>query len=118
MNDAIVAKTRLQLRIGSDFYQYNTLRILRSIVENEGFLKLYRGIAAPISVEPIKRATKFTANEQYAALFKYLSGREKLNLVLSIATGIFAGWTEAIVVVGSELVKIRMQAKENVLYSS
>lgn len=78
---------------------------------------LYRGIIAPILVEAPKRATKFAANEQYSALFKNLAKRAELNQPLSIATGVCAGSTEAFVVVSFELVKIRMQDKDSVLFS-
>jgi len=43
-----------------------------------------------------------------------LSGDGKVNQAQSIMAGSMAGATEAVVVVPFELVKIRLQAKENV----
>ena len=72
---------------------------------------------APVMVEAPKRATKFAANEQYSRLYLKLMGREKMTQSLSILTGVSAGITEAFVVVSFELVKIRMQDRNNVNFT-
>lgn len=68
---------------------------------------------APVLVEAPKRATKFAANEQYSKLYMNLTGSTKMTQPLSVLTGVSAGITEAFVVVSFELVKIRMQDKNN-----
>lgn len=68
---------------------------------------------APVLVEAPKRATKFAANEEYSKLYLALTGKTKMNQPLSVLTGVSAGITEAFVVVSFELVKIRMQDRNN-----
>lgn len=87
------------------------MRALRDIVANEGFSRLYRGIAAPILIEAPKRAIKFAANDYYSKLYKEYFQMEHMTQKLSILTGMSAGMTEAFLVVALELVKIRMQDK-------
>lgn len=41
---------------------------LVNIVKTEGASRLYRGILPPLMVEPLKRAGKFTFNEEYKKL--------------------------------------------------
>ena len=77
------------------------------IVRNEGFSRLYRGIAAPIMMEAPKRATKFAANDSWGIFYRNIFGMEKVNQPLAILTGATAGATEAFVVVPFELVKIK-----------
>lgn len=62
-------------------------------------------------MEAPKRATKFSANDSWGAVYRNLFGVEKMNQSLSVLTGATAGATEAIVVVPFELVKIRLQDK-------
>jgi solute carrier family 25 2-oxodicarboxylate transporter 21 len=66
-----------------------------------------------VSTAP-KRATKFAANEQYSQLVKKMYGRPDMTQSMSILAGVMAGCTEAFVVVSFELVKIRLQDKNNV----
>ena len=104
-------KTRAQLATtGSP----SIVATLREIVQKEGFKRLYKGIAAPILVEAPKRAIKFSANDQYKTLFQSHFASKQL---LSIATGVSAGCTEAFIVVPFELVKIRLQDK-NTIYKN
>jgi solute carrier family 25 (mitochondrial 2-oxodicarboxylate transporter), member 21 len=81
----------------------------KKIVKNEGFSRLYRGIASPIMMEAPKRATKFAANDSWGLFYRNLFGVEKATQPLAILTGATAGATEAFVVVPFELVKIRLQ---------
>jgi len=106
-----VVKTRFQLQTGGS--KQSIIGAISSIVKNEGFATLYRGIIPPILVEAPKRATKFAANEQYTVLYKRLFGIDKMTQSLSIATGVSAGCTEAVLIVPFELVKIRLQDKSN-----
>lgn len=82
-----------------------------NIVKQDGFSKLYRGIVPPILMEAPKRAVKFTANSTYAGMLRDANGN--LSQTNAIYCGMGAGVTEAFVVVPFELVKIRLQAKEN-----
>lgn len=110
-----MVKTRFQLQVGKGGGEgYTSIAdCFRKIIKTEGFGRLYRGILAPILVEAPKRATKFAANEQYSKLYLDLFGKSKMDQKLSVLTGVSAGITEAFVVVSFELVKIRMQDKNN-----
>jgi solute carrier family 25 2-oxodicarboxylate transporter 21 len=74
---------------------------------------LYRGIFAPVLVEAPQRAVKFSANEVYTKLYLKLFNKTTVDQPLSIATGMSTGATEAFVIVSFDLVKIRMQDKNN-----
>ena len=102
-----MVKTRSQLSTGSSTGVWATLR---GIVQEEGFTRLYRGLSSPIVAEAPKRAAKFTFNEKY----KQMLGAEHYGLA-----GTLAGMSEALVNTPFEVIKVRMQAKENVgRYSS
>jgi hypothetical protein len=73
---------------------------------------MYRGIVPPILVEAPKRAVKFAANSAYQPLFAPKNGGP-LTRSGAVAAGVCAGCTEAFLVVPFELVKIRLQAREN-----
>jgi solute carrier family 25 (mitochondrial 2-oxodicarboxylate transporter), member 21 len=75
---------------------------------------MYRGILPPILVEAPKRAVKFAANEEYSKVYLKLFNQPKMTQPISVLTGVSAGITEAFLVVSFELVKIRMQDKNNV----
>lgn len=63
-------------------------------------------------VEAPKRAIKFGANDQYKKLYKNQFGFTD-GIPLSMLTGMSAGITEAMIVSGPDLLKIRMQDKRN-----
>ncbi|ORZ40770.1 mitochondrial carrier domain-containing protein [Catenaria anguillulae PL171] len=111
-----VVKTRFQLQVGKggpDGYT-SIADCFRKIIKQEGFGRLYRGILPPILVEAPKRATKFAANEQYTAMYKKMFNVQgKMPQHLVTLTGVSAGCTEAFLVVSFELVKIRLQDKNN-----
>ncbi|KAJ1990284.1 hypothetical protein GGI25_004468 [Coemansia spiralis] len=109
-----VAKTRLMLQVGKGNDQYKSIfDVFRRIIKEEGASRLYRGILPPIMVEAPKRAIKFAANDTYAPMFMKTFHQDKLTQPLAILTGVSAGITEALIVATPELVKIRLQAKEN-----
>eukprot|EP01113_Clastostelium_recurvatum_P026632 TRINITY_DN3196_c0_g1_i2.p1 TRINITY_DN3196_c0_g1~~TRINITY_DN3196_c0_g1_i2.p1 ORF type:complete len:291 (-),score=58.12 TRINITY_DN3196_c0_g1_i2:107-979(-) len=113
-----VVKTRLQLQTAASSQQYTGVgNAFRTIVQQEGFFSLYRGIISPILAEAPKRAAKFTFNELYKGL---LVGKEgKLVGWKYAAAGSLAGMSEALINCPFEVVKVRMQAKENLaLYRS
>jgi len=85
----------------------------RKIIKNEGFSRLYRGIAAPILMEAPKRATKFAANDEWGKIYRKMFGVSEMNQSISVLTGASAGATESFVVVPFELVKIRLQDKKS-----
>mmetsp|Transcript_49633 Transcript_49633/g.124800 ORF Transcript_49633/g.124800 Transcript_49633/m.124800 type:complete len:282 (+) Transcript_49633:93-938(+) len=103
-----VVKTRAQLATGRTPGIWATLR---NIATTEGPLGLYRGIAAPIMAEAPKRACKFACNEIYKGLYAREDGT--LTLPRTFAAGASAGVTEALINCPFELVKVRLQAKEN-----
>jgi solute carrier family 25 2-oxodicarboxylate transporter 21 len=109
-----VVKTRFQLQVGKGPGGYTSIMdCLKRIVQQEGASHLYRGILPPLLIEAPKRAIKFAANEQYTALFQRLSGESKPTQAISVLSGISAGVTEVFIICGFELVKIRMQDKNN-----
>jgi len=117
-----VVKTRLQLQTklapAEGAHYTGVYDAFRRIIKEEGFSKLYRGIASPIFAEAPKRAVKFATNEQYKSFFSYLTGG-KLQVYHHVLSGSLAGMTEAFVNCPFEVVKVRMQAKDNLgLYKS
>jgi len=107
-----VVKTRMQLDVGK-----GTLGLagtFKSIIAQEGFGRLYRGLVPPLLMEAPKRATKFAANDFWGKTFLTMTGKTKMDQPLSILTGLSAGATESFVVVPFELVKIRLQDKASI----
>jgi len=89
----------------------------RTIVAEEGFANLYRGILAPILAEAPKRAVKFASNEQFKPVFSDKNGKLS-NLGASFA-GAAAGMTEAFINCPFEVIKVRMMSPDALkLYSS
>lgn len=84
-----------------------------SIVKQEGFGRLYRGLVPPLLLEAPKRAVKFAANDFWGKTYLGWSGETKMTQQLSILTGCSAGATESFVVVPFELVKIKLQDKSS-----
>lgn len=110
-----VVKTRIQLQVGGaaaggDTYT-GVIDCFTKIVKNEGPLRLYRGISAPILMEAPKRATKFAANDEWGKVYRLAFGMQTMNQPLAVLTGATAGATELFVVTPFELVKIRLQDK-------
>ncbi|KAH9974405.1 mitochondrial carrier domain-containing protein [Lactifluus volemus] len=104
-----VVKTRMQLERGKS--SAGLLGSFRSIIREEGFGRLYRGLVPPLLLEAPKRATKFAANDFWGKTFRQMSGETEMTRQLSIITGCSAGATESFVVVPFELVKIKLQDK-------
>lgn len=78
------------------------------MLKNEGVLRFYRGLLAPLMQEPLKRSVKFVGNKAYNNL---IIGDSKPSLAKKSACGFLAGMTEATFISPFEAVKIRMQAK-------
>eukprot|EP01098_Paradermamoeba_levis_P009907 TRINITY_DN4148_c0_g1_i4.p1 TRINITY_DN4148_c0_g1~~TRINITY_DN4148_c0_g1_i4.p1 ORF type:complete len:255 (-),score=45.94 TRINITY_DN4148_c0_g1_i4:148-912(-) len=109
-----VVKTRFQLKVGEN--KASIFSTMAEIVKNEGFSRLYRGIVPPILMEAPKRAVKFAANDFYSGIFSAKdakTGKLVQSQASAVAAGVSAGCTEAVVIVPFELIKIRLQAKEN-----
>ncbi|KAI0061255.1 mitochondrial carrier [Artomyces pyxidatus] len=104
-----VVKTRMQLETGKT--SLGLVGSFQSIIKQEGFGRLYRGLVPPLLLEAPKRATKFAANDFWGKTFKQLTGEKEMTQRLSIVTGCSAGATESFVVVPFELVKIKLQDK-------
>eukprot|EP01132_Coremiostelium_polycephalum_P003705 gene3705-4617_t len=104
-----VVKTRAQLHVGQGGSMFTALV---HMIKHDGF-KMYRGILPPILVEAPKRAIKFASNRFYEKKILDFYGNLKPTQGQAIGAGVLAGITEAFVVVPFELVKIRLQAKEN-----
>jgi solute carrier family 25 (mitochondrial 2-oxodicarboxylate transporter), member 21 len=101
-----VVKTRMQL--AAEKGGAGVLGSLRAIVAEGGVGRLYRGIAAPMVQEPIKRSIKFTGNQFYSSLLP------DDNLQSRFASGWLAGCTECFGIAPFEVVKVRMQASNRV----
>lgn len=106
-----VVKTRMQLETGKA--KHGMVGTLSSIVREEGFGRLYRGLVPPLLLEAPKRAVKFAANDFWGKTYMGFSGESKMTQQLSILTGCSAGATESFVVVPFELVKIKLQDKSS-----
>ncbi|EGG14146.1 mitochondrial substrate carrier family protein [Cavenderia fasciculata] len=104
-----VVKTRAQLQVGQSQSMFTSLV---QMIRHDGF-RMYRGIVPPLAVEAPKRAIKFASNKFYEQKILAFYGNSKLTQKQAICSGIGAGVTEAFIVVPFELVKIRLQAKEN-----
>lgn len=102
-----VLKTRQQISVESQ----SMLTISKNILKNEGPLTFYRGLSSPVIGEFIKRGVKFGCNEQYKQFF--VDDRGHLSNWGASGAGALAGMTEACVNCPFEVVKVRMQAKEN-----
>lgn len=88
------------------------VQVFFNLIREAGVGRLYRGIMPLILMEAPKRAVKFGSNELYKPLFANKKG--ELIGPGAVAAGALTGVTEACVIVPFELVKVRMQAKENV----
>jgi solute carrier family 25 2-oxodicarboxylate transporter 21 len=99
----------MQLETGKA--KHGMVGTLSSIVKEEGFGRLYRGLVPPLLLEAPKRAVKFAANDFWGKTYMGLSGESKMTQQLSVLTGLSAGATESFVVVPFELVKIKLQDK-------
>ncbi|KAL6045013.1 Mitochondrial inner membrane transporter, exports 2-oxoadipate and 2-oxoglutarate from the mitochond [Balamuthia mandrillaris] len=114
-----VVKTRLQLQSAADARYTSVLGTFKDIIKTEGAANFYRGIISPILAEAPKRAMKFSANEQYKKLWLHVQGPSiaggegKPSQFGFVACGAAAGMTEATVNCPFELVKVRMQARQN-----
>ncbi|TFY76577.1 hypothetical protein EWM64_g7433 [Hericium alpestre] len=106
-----VVKTRMQLATGKT--SMGLVGSFQTIIREEGFGRLYRGLVPPLLMEAPKRATKFAANDFWGKTFKKMAGEDTMTQNLSIVTGCSAGATESFVVVPFELVKIRLQDKSS-----
>ncbi|KAK7468453.1 hypothetical protein VKT23_002965 [Stygiomarasmius scandens] len=105
-----VVKTRMQLSTEKSQGLFGSFK---TIIREEGFGRLYRGLVPPLLLEAPKRAVKFAANDFWGKTYLGLSGEAKMNQQLSVLTGCSAGATESFVVVPFELVKIRLQDKNS-----
>jgi len=113
-----VIKTRMQLQgqAGSSSAYKNMFHAFYTIFKQEGILNLYRGIISPIFAETPKRAIKFSANESYKDLIvANLLGNDytKVQPQHLAFCGAAAGTTKAFINCPFEVIKVRMQAKEN-----
>ncbi|KAG1750442.1 mitochondrial carrier [Suillus paluster] len=111
LGDMSQVKTRMQLETGKG--KHGMVGTMSSIVREEGFGRLYRGLVPPLLLEAPKRAVKFAANDFWGKTYMGLSGDSKMTQQLSILTGCSAGATESFVVVPFELVKIKLQDKSS-----
>ncbi|OSX56656.1 hypothetical protein POSPLADRAFT_1050557 [Postia placenta MAD-698-R-SB12] len=102
-------KTRMQLETGKS--TTGLVGAFKTIIKEEGFGRLYRGLVPPLLLEAPKRATKFASNDFWGKTYLKMTGDDKMTQQLSILTGCSAGATESFVVVPFELVKIRLQDK-------
>ncbi|KAG1873782.1 mitochondrial carrier [Suillus subluteus] len=109
LGDMTQVKTRMQLETGKA--KHGMVGTLSSIVREEGFGRLYRGLVPPLLLEAPKRAVKFAANDFWGKTYMGFSGESKMTQQLSVLTGCSAGATESFVVVPFELVKIKLQDK-------
>jgi len=115
-----VVKTRFQLQTGpvgraaagASSQSYTSIvDAFSKIIRHEGFFNLYRGIISPILAEAPKRAAKFTFNDIYQNMLRDKNGH--LAEWKYVLAGSLAGASEGLINCPFEVVKVRMQAKEN-----
>ena len=97
---------------------YGPLGTARVIVQKDGFIGLYRGLTAVYTGIVPKMALRFLTFEQYK---DWLSTYTSLGRSTSatFTAGLFAGLTEAILVVTpAEVCKIRMQSESNIQFKN
>jgi len=83
----------------------------RGIVENEGFLALWKGWGPLVSGVMVKKAIRFSSFAQYKATFSDKKG--KLSNSHRFLGGVVAGTIETVTVVTpSEMVKVRLQTEK------
>jgi len=104
-----LVKTRNQLRKDRSLSMYQTLR---EVVKDKGVFGMYRGIISPWMAEAPKRAWKFSMNEHFKTYF--ITADKKLSNKGAAGAGALAGMSEVIINCPFEVVKVRMQAKENI----
>ncbi|CAM9167118.1 unnamed protein product [Choristocarpus tenellus] len=88
------------------------MSILKDIVRTEGPQNLYRGVMSPVFAEAPKRAAKFSLNETYKGALRKEDGT--LPGLRAAIAGSLAGMSECSVNTPFEVIKVQMQAKENV----
>jgi len=104
-----LVKTRNQLRRDRSLTMYQTLK---EVVRDKGIFGMYRGIISPWMAEAPKRAWKFSMNEHFKSYF--VTKDKKLSNKGAAAAGALAGMSEVVINCPFEVVKVRMQAKENI----
>lgn len=101
-------KTRLQIG------QFNGIfHCIQGTLRNEGPSGFYKGILPPLIVETPKRAIKFTAFDHYSNGFNLLESKLPEWARFSLS-GLFTGFTEAVLVCPFEVVKVRLQSELNI----
>jgi len=111
-----VVKTRFQLQVGKSAAEgayTGVVDCFTKIVRNEGFATLYRGLIPPVVVESPRRAIKFAAYEQFSKFYRGVFKTDEVTRGISVLSGASGGCIEGALVVGFEIVKIRLQDKRN-----
>jgi len=86
-----VVKTRMQLDTSKS--GQSLVGTLRSIVAEQGFGRLYRGLLPPLLLEAPKRAIKFASNDFWSQTYRKAFNQQQMTQELSILTGCSAGRT-------------------------
>jgi solute carrier family 25 2-oxodicarboxylate transporter 21 len=113
MNPLDLVKTRFQIQGGvNDPTRYTSIiDCFRTMYRQEGALSFYKGIIPPLLAETPKRAVKFFTFERYKHLFTY--GDYLSQPLVLVLAGLFAGFTEAVVINPFEVVKVKLQAERS-----
>ncbi|XP_071963115.1 mitochondrial 2-oxodicarboxylate carrier-like [Antedon mediterranea] len=105
-------KTRFQIQ-SIHTEQYSSIGdCIKKIYQNEGILSFYKGILPPILADVPKRATKFFTFEQYKQLFSF--GAPSPTALSFTLAGLASGVTEGFLINPFEVVKVRLQAENQV----
>lgn len=93
--------------------QGNFINVGYNIMKNEGFLSLYKGLGAVVTGIVPKMAIRFSSFEYYKGWFTDPATNVTSNYGNFVA-GLFAGTTEAVLVVTPmDVIKIRLQAQRH-----
>jgi len=111
------AKIRLQLQ-GNTVHYKGAFHAIRSVIRDEGFTSLYKGLSPALLRQAVYGTIKFglyyTAKDAY---FSFYPSRDESNMV-NLICAIFAGSVSSAIANPTDVVKVRMQAKGNVQYGN
>jgi len=100
----------IKVRMQTSVKTLSLQECVRSILKNEGFFSLYRGLTPPLCTIPMVNAIVMSSYE----LWKRILGVESEELFTfkqSVCSGMFAGFVNSFVISPVELVKCRLQVQ-------
>lgn len=103
-----ICKVRIQSKGTGSF-----LPIFKDIVQNEGFLSLWKGSVFPLLTFGVCNAVLFAVNEKCKFWFRQLTGNNSLSVGHFLLSGSIAGLANTVISCPMEHVRIRMQIQDS-----